>query len=453
MTTERKLAAGSLSVWESIVMGVAGAAPAFSVSTASATLVAAVGVLAPANILYCGIMMFGITLAFIHLNKVTANAGTSYAWVSLVFGDNWGFFAGWALLVASAIFMVSGSVPAATATLLLISPALATSTGWVTFVAALWLTGIAIVICKGIKAASYVQIVMTVIEIFILVAIIIGGMIEFFHQPVHAFSYGWFSIARFTPTDFITGALTAVFFYWGWDVTLNLNEETKDADHIPGWGAFWSMLVVILLFTCFLVSVLLVLSDAEIQNSGTNILFALADKIFPHPWGYLAILAILFSATGTLETTILQFSRTIFAKGRDNVLHPRYAVLHSKWHTPWVAILFIWAFGMIFLFVSSYFPTVNAIIKDSVNAIGFQVAFYYGLTGFACAWYYRNSWKTTSDLLGYIIWPVISAVFLISVAGFSVFTFDLRTTLIGLGGLLIGIVPLLLNRRRRKSRG
>ena len=31
------------------------------------------------------------------------------------------------------------------------------------------------------------------------------------------------------------------------------------------------------------------------------------------------------------------------------------------------------------------------IIADSVTAIGIWIAFYYGLTGFTCAWYYRKS--------------------------------------------------------------
>jgi amino acid transporter len=281
MTKEKTLAAESLTIWESIIMGVAGAGPAFSVSAATAALILSVGVLAPASLLYCGVIMFGITLSFIHLNKFQANAGTSYAWVSEIFGPFWGFFAGWSLLVASAVFMVSGSVPAATATLLLTAPKLAASTGWVTCVAAIWLTAVSAVVCKGIKQASYVQVTMTVIEVGLFVIITVAGIIQFIKQPSHALSLSWFTLTEFTPHTFTSGALTAIFFYWGWDVVLNLNEETKDATRVPGIGAFWAILIVILLFVTFAVCTLLVLSDAEIQNSGTNVLFAIADKLFP----------------------------------------------------------------------------------------------------------------------------------------------------------------------------
>ena len=30
-------------------------------------------------------------------------------------------------------------------------------------------------------------------------------------------------------------------------------------------------------------------------------------------------------------------------------------------------------------------------IADAVTAIGIMIAFYYGLTGFACTWYYRKT--------------------------------------------------------------
>jgi hypothetical protein len=51
-------------------------------------------------------------------------------------------------------------------------------------------------------------------------------------------------------------------------------------------------------------------------------------------------------------------------------------------------------------------------------------------------------------VLLYVFWPVVSALFLGFVAIYSIPTFDLATNLIGLGGILLGIVPLFMNRRR-----
>ena len=450
MTLTTRLDKSALGLGESVVMGVAGTAPAFSVAATTATLIAAVGVLSVASLLYCGLIMFGITFAFMHLNRVITNAGASYAWVGQVFHPVLGFLAGWALLVASAVFMVSGTIPAATATLILIQPRLATDPGTVTFVAAGWLVLVGAVIVKGIRPTSYTQVVMTTIEVAVLVAVIVVAVIQYGQQPAHAFSWRWFSLKEFTPTLFATGALTSLFFFWGWDVTLNLNEETRDGANAAGHGAIAAMIIVLLLFMGFAVAVLLVLSDAEVAKSSTNVVFALAEKLFPHPWSYLAVIAVMLSSLGTLETSILQFTRTMYAKGRDGVLHRRYATLHRRWRTPWVATSVIVGFGLVLLFLSSYYPNINLIIKDSVNAIGFQVAFYYGLAGYACAWHFRaQACRGAGPFVMLLLWPATSATFLVFVACYSIPTFDLVTNLVGIGGIAVGVLPMALNRLRQ----
>lgn len=452
MSHGTRLKENSLGVGESIIMGVAGTAPAFSIAATMSALAAAVGTLAPASLLYCGLIMFGVTFSYMHLNRMNPNAGASYAWVGSTFNPTLGFFAGWALLVASAVFMVSGTIPAATATLLLINPALADSPGVVTFVAAGWLLAVSAVIVKGIKPTSYSQIAMTGFELVILLVVVVAAVIKFGAAPAHPFSWQWLSATQFTPQLFATGALTSLFFFWGWDVTVNLNEETKNSSHAPGWGALWAMVIVLLLFMAFAAVSLLVLTDQEMQQSSTNIVFAIADKLFPKPWSYMAVLAVMLSSIGTLETSILQFTRTMYAQGRDGTLHSRYSILHKSWQTPWVATAVIAVFGVLFLFLSSCFPTVNLIIKDSINAIGFQVAFYYGLAGLACAWHSRKQASRLFDLILLIVWPVVSAAVLFFIAAYSIPTFDLTTNIVGIGGIAVGVVPLLINRGRQRKK-
>jgi amino acid transporter len=146
---------------------------------------------------------------------------------------------------------------------------------------------------------------------------------------------------------------------------------------------------------------------------------------------------------------MLQFTRTLFAKARDGALHYRYSRLHPKWQTPHIAIFFIWITGLGLLFVSSYLPTINVILQDSITAIGFQICFYLGLTGLACGWYYRaqlagGPWRAVS----HVIWPVGSGLFLFFIAIYSIPTFDWVTNVVGMGGIAIGAIPLLLNRKK-----
>ena len=76
---------------------------------------------------------------------------------------------------------------------------------------------------------------------------------------------------------------------------------------------------------------------------------------------------------------------------------------------------------------------------------------YYGLASFACAWGAgRSALKSAGKMVGLVIWPLASALFLTFVAIYSIPTFDLITNIIGLGGIAIGLVPLFLNRWQRQ---
>ncbi|MBI3713914.1 MAG: APC family permease [Burkholderiales bacterium] len=455
-SANKGLAHGSLNTFESIIMGIAGTAPAFSVAITTATIVAAVGTLSVGSILYCGFIMFGIMLAFTHLNKITPHAGATYAWVGQVFGKKWGFFAGWGMLVASVFFMVSATTPAANSTLLIIAPHLVDSTTWVPITAAIWLTLVTIVVTKGIKHASYTQVILTILESVVVFALIIAAFKQYGHRPAHMPSLIWISPFSFTPQVFATGALTALFFYWGWDVTMNLSEETKSGTspeaHPAGKGAFWAMVNLILFFIIMMIVVLIVLTDEEIATANTNVLYAVADKLFPRPWNYLAVLSTVLSTIGTIETQILQFSRGVFAMARDEMFHSRYASIHPKWQTPWVATLVIWFLGIVLLFTSSYMPSVKDVLKSSIDAIGFQICFYMGLAGFACAWHYRAHLKEgVGKAISYVVWPFFSAMFMVFIAAYSVPTFDTITVYMGIGGIVIGFIPLLFAQSRRKK--
>jgi len=440
----------SLGLGESIVMGVAGTAPCFSIAATTSTLFATVGVLSTASIFYCGLIMFGITLSFFHLNRVRASAGSSYTWVKEIFHPTLGFFVGWALLVSAAMFMVSGTIPAATGLLAFFDAAQTQTPTIVMFCAACLLIAVGFIVMKGIKLASYVQTTLTLIEVGILVIVIIGILVHFQSAPLRPFHLSDLSFTAFSPGTFALGSLTALFFFWGWDVTLNLSEETKHSAANPGKGAVWAMVIALLIFTSFTVATQMALTDAEIQAAGTNIILALSEKIFPRPFSYLVVLSVLLSTLGTLETTILQFTRTLYAKGRDQVLNPRYATLHQTWRTPLVATLVIISIGLVLLFLSSFSPTVNQVIDVSVKAIGFQVAFYYGLTGFACAWHFRKEGSTSfGKFLTWVLWPLLSAIFISFVGIYSACTFDLLTTAIGLGGIIVGVIPFMLNRMRK----
>jgi amino acid transporter len=113
--------------------------------------------------------MLGIAFAYRALNKEQVSAGASYQWTTAVLGKFLGFFSGWALLIAALVFMVTGSIPAATASLNFIDPALTGHVFLTTLVASFWFVVVALILIMGIEITSKVQVVMTGIELVILI--------------------------------------------------------------------------------------------------------------------------------------------------------------------------------------------------------------------------------------------------------------------------------------------
>ena len=441
MATELK--ANSLSFFESIIMGIAGSAPGFSIAVAISGLLAASGAVSPNALLIFAVPMLGIAVAYKGLNQKMANAGAAYEWTKSVFGGFFGYFSGWALLIASMVFMVTGSVPLGTATIDVFDPGLATNVWLTTSIGAVWFLAIGAVLIAGIELTSKIQVVMSTIELLILFGISIAA---FLHTGVGGavtpFTWSWFSF-NYPAGTFASSALIVVFLYWGWDVTCNLAEETKG--HPPnsaGQGGFLSIFVTIASFVAFTVAALMMFTLATASGFSDNLIYHVAIAAgLGKTGGYAASLALILSSVATLETTMLQFSRPLFAMGRDRALPVFFALVHEKTVTPVRTMYLLLGIGLVMIFLSSFMPSIASILGDSVSAIAVQVCYYYGLAGFVCAWSYRDSLRSFRwDAVQYVIYPALSALALMTLGLYAISTFNMTTKIVGIGGLLAGIV-------------
>ncbi|HQT38946.1 MAG TPA: APC family permease [Acidocella sp.] len=438
-----ELKANSLSFFESIIMGVAGSAPGFSIAVAIAGLLAAAGSVSPNALLIFAVPMLGISVAYKGLNKKMANAGAAYEWTKQGFGKFFGYFSGWALLIAALVFMVTGSVPLGTATIDLFDADLASNVWLTTSIGAVWFIAIGVVLITGIELTSKIQVVMSSIELLILFGISIAA---FFHTGVGGavtpFSWSWFGF-NYPPGTFAASALIVVFLYWGWDVTCNLSEETKGAPpNAAGNGGFLSIFITIASFVAFTVAALMMFTLKDASGFSDNLIYHVALQAgLGKTGGYAASLALILSSVATLETTMLQFSRTLFAMGRDRALPATFGVVQEKTLTPVRTMYLLLALGLILIFVSSFMPSIATILGDSVSAIAVQVCYYYGLAGLVCAWSYRDSYQESmATFLGYAVFPLLSAVSLFVLGIYAITTFNLTTQIVGIGGLVLGIV-------------
>ncbi|WP_330357782.1 APC family permease [Streptomyces chartreusis] len=439
----RGLQANVLGTFDTVVMAVAGSAPAYSIAATTAVLVGAVGLASPAALLYCAIPMLGIALAFSRLGRIDVNAGASYSWVGRTLHPFLGFISGWALVISTTIFMVAGSLPAGSMTLALFDEELAENTALSTLVGACWFLIMLLVVLGGARLTVRAQIVMSGVELVILA---LFAVLAVFHtDSAHVFDWSWLGFGHFDGVaGFASGALIAAFYYWGWDVTSNLSEETRNSRRTTGLAGLIGVGIVFLLFEVFTIAVNVILSSKQIQDNDANVLAVLGEEVWPGWGGKLLIVAVMLSTIATLETTLIQVTRSLFAMGRDRTMPSALGKVHQRWNTPWVAVAVVGVVALVMFIASNALGTVGDILSDAISAIGLQIAVYYGLAGLAAVVAYRKMLlRSVGDFVLGGLWPLFGALFMFWIFVESLGELSGSAVAIGLGGIAIGVVPML----------
>jgi amino acid transporter len=166
----------------------------------------------------------------------------------------------------------------------------------------------------------------------------------------------------------------------------------------------------------------------------------------------MAVLAVVLSTVGTVETQLTQCARLLYAMGRDRVLAPRFAEVHPRFQTPWLSGVVVWALAVVLIVWSSASESVGSVMISLISAIGIMVAIYYGLTGLACVYYYRR--MLTRDGATFVmrgLWPGLSAVFLLYLGARQAVELGAEIAGLTLVSLALGVVPLIYFRARFRS--
>src|SRR5215212_2950820 len=444
-SSDRGLRQGALSGFDSVIMAVAGNAPAYSIAATTAVLISTVGLASPAALLYSAIPMLGIAWAFNYLGRADVNAGASYSWVGRALHPALGFLSGWALVVSATIFSVAGALPAGQLVLSLFSDDLADNTALATTVGAVCFLVMVGLVRAGVTVSAKALWIMTGIEVTLVVVYAVIGLARLGGDRAGAdFSWSWFSLGGFGGLGgFAAGALIAAIYFWGWDVTANLNEETEGRGRRAGLGGLVGVLFVFVLFELYTILTNMLLTPEEIEGEAGNVLARLGDVILPGPGGTLLIIAVMLSTIATLETTLIQVSRSLFAMGRDNTVPKAFGRVHPVRQTPVFATGVVAVVSLVLFVASNFLGSVADVLSAAISALGLQIAFYYGLAALAVVFAYRKVlFRSVSNLIFIGLWPLLGAVFMFWVFVESLPELDATTKTVGLGALALGLIPL-----------
>jgi amino acid transporter len=458
------LRAGSLGLISSVVIAVSSTAPAYSMAATLGLIVAIVGVHAPGTLIVSFLPMLCIAYAFRELNKVDPDCGTTFTWTTRAFGPWTGWMGGWGIIAADIIVMASLSQIAGRYALLLVGAnGLAAQTLWVTVVGVVFIALLTWICYRGIEVSARLQQALLAIEVVTLGILAVAAFAK--AAAGHALpgatspSLHWLNPWTGSFNSLSNSFLLAVFIYWGWDCAVSVNEETRDSARTPGRAAVISTVLLVAIFAVVSTAALTFAGPAFLARNSSDVLGAMSTLVLGSTAGKLLLLSVLTSTAASTQTTILPTARAVLAMAAHRALPARFAKMHPRYLTPTVATLAMGTVSAVFFVLLTL--TSKNVLADSASSVGLLIAFYYGLTGFACAWFFRR--ELLSSMHGLLfkgILPTLGglallAAFVLSIKSYwpassstSSFAGVGGIFLIGAGSLLVGVVLMLVARWR-----
>jgi len=465
---DKGLRKGTLGLLSLVVIGVSSTAPGYSIAATLGFLIAIVGFQSPAVMLLAFVPMLFIAYAYRELNSVVPDCGTTFTWATKAFGPITGWMGGWGIIAADVIVMASlAQIAGSYGFLLFGADGLATSTFWVTVVGVLWIVVLTYISYRGIEVSARLQYFLLVVEIIALLIFAAVALFDVYsgRAPATAVdpSLTWFNPFKIGSISAFSGAiLLAVFIYWGWDTAVAVNEESDDAKRTPGRAAVISTVLLLLIYAIVSVAAISYSGPDAISNSD-DVLGVLGNEVLGTTFGKIVIFAVLTSAAASTQTTILPTARTTLSMAAYEALPPSFAKIHPKYLTPSVSTIVMGVVSIVFYVGLAAVST--TVLSDSASAVGLLIAFYYGLTGFACAWVFRRNWGSGVRAFSVrILLPLLGGIILLaafvktaiddynpanSESVFTIFGLDIGGIfVISVGSLLLGVVLMFVTKFR-----
>ena len=276
-----------------------------------------------------------VSLVSAELTTAMPVEGGFYCWTRAAFGDFWGFLAGWWNWSAS--FLLGGAYAVLfTDYLVYYFPGI---TGWKHYLVSVAL--IAVITWINVRGIEMVGKVATALEIFIFVpviAMIVMGLMRWHHNPFVPL------IPPHQPTFkiFGVGLALGLWLYSGYEQLSTVAEEVENPQR--AYPRALAMVVPLSIAAYFLPTLAGLASAGkwELWHTGyfSDAAKIIGGSLFGRPWlGTWMTLAAMVANVALLNSTVLTTTRMPFAMAEDGYLPAALTRKHSRYGTPWLAVV------------------------------------------------------------------------------------------------------------------
>jgi basic amino acid/polyamine antiporter, APA family len=323
--------------------------------------------------------------------------------------ESWGrlpaFLFGWAELIiirAAALGAISTTFSEYFIRVLGYDPGIAPYSNYVHYVAAAAILLLAAFNYVGMKWGSLVQNLTTLAKtgallIIILLAFVLG-LPETGGHFTPAAPAGSFTFARFG-----LALVSVLWVYDGWADVSFVAGEVKDPERNLPRVLIYGTLLIIAFYMLANLAYLAVLPVEEVRQSKLVAADA-AERLVGAVGVAFVSVAVMISAFGTLNGSVMTGARILFAMAADGLLFKPVATVHKRFQTPSVAIALEAALGVVFVLLGTFEQLADAF----VTAI---VPFYALAVGSVFILRRRPDYRPPFRVPGY---PVVPAIFIIA---------------------------------------
>jgi basic amino acid/polyamine antiporter, APA family len=393
--------------------------------------------------------LFG-ALSFAELGAALPEAGGQYAYLRRGLGPVWGFLFGWmhstvgesssaASIAAGFARFSSFLIPAIGLPLFSWHFTLPFSSTPYDFVFT-WAQPLAVATIAvftainylGVRLGGRVQIALTILKIGAVLAIVVAGF-WFGHGDWSHFHPFWSAGPRAaTVTGFLAALAAALWAYDGWEDLNRVGSEIQNPQRNIPLALIGGTLLVALLYLVFSAVCFYALPFSAVAGSSHVASDVVASFAGPDAAKWIT-LAMVVSALGTLNSSLLSGARVPYAMARDGLFFRVTGIVHQKFRTPAGALLFQGVLACLMALTGTF--------EELTSLFVFAAWIFYALSVVAM---FRLR-KTAPDLRRpYRTWgyPVLPALFVIGAVALTLNIWierPVRST-IGLAMILSGLL-------------
>lgn len=308
-----------------------------------------------------------VAFAYAEMAAAMPFAGSAYSWINVIFGEVFGWIAGWALLAEYfiAVAFVASGLSANFRGLLasfgavlpnaLANP-LGTNGGIVDIVAVIAVVLVAFLLSRGVSDAARVENVLVVLKVIAILAFVAIGLTAIHPANYHPFIPAYHVRAdgtAFGGWQGIYAGVSMIFLaYIGFDSIAANSAEAKDPEKTMPRGIIGSLIIAVLLFMAVALVLVGMFKYTHYTDNAEPVGWALRHAGHPVAATVIQGVAVVGMFTALIGM-MMAGSRLLYSFGRDGML-PRYlGKLSTTQHLPNHAL---WTLTVVGVVIGALFP-------------------------------------------------------------------------------------------------